>query len=194
MRNRLPLTKEGRRGCWLHEKSCYGSWRFTRGDRGDWPPRNIAPSSPKGRFFRVKLALDDGTSPTSHAVTRMDSRSRYFTPFSYRGPSSLPASTLSIFLPSRRSGMDWLPFCQNLRGWGDPLIFHLCLLEEFLFVQVLLLPCMTIGCNSICNCEFLFLPLKNPSKFYRCFQTMSASIVQIFKIIWRFFQVSIKNR
>lgn len=139
MRNRLPLTKEGRRGCWLHEKSCYGSWRFTRGDRGDWPPRNIAaPSSPKGRFFRVKLALDDGTSPTSHAVTRMDSRSRYFTPFSYRGPSSLPASTLSIFPPSRRSGMDWLPFCQNLRGWGDPLIFHLCLLEEFLFAQVLL--------------------------------------------------------
>lgn len=139
--------KEG--GHWLHEKSCYGSWRFTRGDRTDWPPRNIAASlSQKGRFFRVKLALDDGTSPTFHAVTRMEKSLLHVAPFSYRGPSSLPASKLAAFSIFLSSGEGWTSFLsESMDGdgtWRDPLTSSVCS-KNFLLCKSFL--CMTIPCN-----------------------------------------------
>lgn len=147
----------------------------------------------------MKLALDDGTSPTSHAVTRMDSRSRYFTsrhfPIAdhrvYPLPSSLPSRFFSSTIEKKRDGLTSFPSeSTRVERYFD---FSPLFVRRISF-RVTLTPCMTIGCNLICNCEFSsFEPLKNPSKFYRCFQTMSPSIVQIFKIT-RFFQVSIKNR
>ena len=156
--------KEGRH--WLHEKSCYRSWRFTRGDRADWPLRNIA-ASQKGRCFRVKLALDDGTSPTFHAVTRMDSRSRYFTsrhfPIAdhrvYPPPRSLPSR---FFYHPERDGLPSF-LSESMDGDGtwreDPLTSSVCS-KNFLLCKSFL--CMTIRLNFYSFSSSLFLKIFEP--------------------------------
>lgn len=156
--------KEGRH--WLHEKSCYRSWRFTRGDRADWPLRNIA-ASQKGRCFRVKLALDDGTSPTFHAVTRMDSRSRYFTSRHfliadhrvYPPPRSLPSR---FFYHPERDGLPSF-LSESMDGDGtwreDPLTSSVCS-KNFLLRKSFL--CMTIRLNFYSFSSSLFLKIFEP--------------------------------